>query len=106
MIVGLFFAVIHLEFEAYIIGSPVLAGAASLALRAGWKLLQNRMAQATAQQAATQVINRTTTSPARRNESPAPRTKRTVRISSTWAVGDASGYWRQGKSEHVIEFDD
>ena len=85
---------------------PVLAGAASLALRAGWKLLQSRMAQATAQQAATQVINRTTTSPARRNESSAPRTKRTVRIRSTWAVGDARGYWRQGTSEHVIEFDD
>jgi hypothetical protein len=85
---------------------PVLAGAASIALRAGWKLLQSRMAEATLQRAATQAVDRTTTSPTRRDESPAPRVKRTVRIRSSWAVGDARGNWRQGSSEHVIEFDD
>ncbi len=85
---------------------PVLAGAASLAVRAGWKLLQSRMTEAAAQQAASQVIRRPTSEPVRRDDLPVIRAKRTVRIRSTWAVGDANGNWRQGASEHVIEFDD
>ena len=84
---------------------PVLAGAAGLALRAGWRLLQGRMTTAIAQQTADQAIQ---VPPATRqpDEIQARRPRRTVRIRSTWAVGDARGAWQQGSSEHVIEFDD
>ncbi len=92
---------------------PVLAGAASLALRAGWKLLQQRWAQANTPavpdaarpvqppaQTASQV-------PAVRRETlAARRPRRVIHIRSSWAVGDANGVWRQGHSEHTIEFDD
>jgi hypothetical protein len=35
-----------------------------------------------------------------------PRTRRSIRIRSTWAVGDARGVWRQGATEHIIEIDE
>lgn len=85
---------------------PVLAGAASLAVRAGWKLLQSRMTEAAVQQAASQVVTRPRSESIQRDDLPVVRAKRTVRIRSTWAVGDGSGNWRQGAPEHVIEFDD
>lgn len=84
---------------------PVLAGAAGLALRAGWRLLQGRMAASVAEQASDQVIQ--VPSPtSQTGEPPARRPRRTIRIRSSWAVGDAHGSWQQGSSEHVIEFDD
>jgi len=80
---------------------PVLAGAAGLALRTGWRLLQGRMATSVAQQGADQVIQ------ARQpDEMQVRRPRRTIRIRSTWAVGDARGAWQKGSSEHIIEFDD
>lgn len=93
---------------------PVLAGVAGLALRAGWRLLQSRLAHGLASQATA------TVTPAPKVDSPAPnnraiaksegappaRPRRTIRIRSTWAMGDANGVWRQGASEHIIELDD
>ncbi|MEZ4861048.1 MAG: zinc ribbon domain-containing protein [Caldilineaceae bacterium] len=79
---------------------PILAGAASLALRAGWKLLQNRLTTAAAESTSTAL--RTTPAPA---AAPA-KSRRTIHIRSAWAVGDANGNWRRGESEHVIEIDD
>lgn len=80
---------------------PMLVGAASLAVRAGWKLLQSR--------SAAQVARRAMQTPQRRKEETAVESSRrrtTIRIRSTWAVGDANGVWQQGASEHIIELDD
>lgn len=87
---------------------PVFAGVASLAIRAGWKFLQSRMAQAAIQSAADNVIPiPKATTPAPQTTQPAPqRARRTVHIRSSWAVGDANGVWQKGNSEHTIEFDD
>lgn len=80
---------------------PVLAGAASLALRVGWKILQQRLnAPPTVTAAPTEVARPPQSVPT------STRPRRTVRIRSTWAVGDATGRWQQGSSEHIIEFDD
>ena len=78
---------------------PVLVGAASLAISAGWKLLQSLLAQPAAPQA-NQPIQ------VKKAEPPAVRPRRTIRIRTSWAVGDAGGNWRQGHSEHEIEFED
>jgi hypothetical protein len=83
---------------------PLLAGAASLALRAGWKLLQHRLATT-----ATPTLPLTKTTPAQPAQHPAgatTRPRRTIRVRSTWAVGDANGVWQQGTSDQTIEFDD
>lgn len=78
---------------------PVLVGAATLVLRAGWKLLNSRLA-------APEPTRMSPPAPAPQQPL-APRTSgRRIRIRSTWAVGDANGVWRQGSSEHIIEFDD
>jgi hypothetical protein len=80
---------------------PVLVGAASLALSAGWKLLQSALSKPSPPpqsqaQAPIQV------------KSPAPLTPRRARMSVTirtsWAVGDSSGRWEKGQSEQTIEF--
>lgn len=93
---------------------PVLAGVASLALRAGWKLLRSRLAQEAAQnaiqvgasKAATSLVNAAKNAPAPATQSdPVPKVKRTIRIRSTWAVGDANGIRQQGSSDHTIEID-
>lgn len=79
---------------------PVLVGAASLALSAGWKLLQHALSKPAAQSQA---------------QSPAPiqikspplvptRGRMTVTIRTSWAVGDSSGRWEKGQSEQTIEF--
>jgi hypothetical protein len=86
---------------------PVLAGAASLIVRAGWKLLKQRLAQAAAEQR----VNLTPASqpaqpPTPRDPISPRRPRRTIRIRSSWAVGDANGVWRQGASEHTIELDE
>jgi hypothetical protein len=96
---------------------PVLAGAATLALRAGWKLAQSQWARDTARNFLDMAFNRVQsvaqqpaqppaepkpTSPAE----PARRARRTIHIRSSWAEGDAKGVWRQGTSEHKIEIDD
>jgi len=80
---------------------PVLVGAAGLALRAGWRLLQGHMAVSVVQQSADQVVQ-----VRKPDEVQTRRPRRTIRIRSTWAVGDARGAWQKGSSEHIIEFDD
>lgn len=89
---------------------PVLAGVASLALRAGWKLLRSRMAQDAIQvgasKAATSLVNAAKNAPAPTTKTDTvPKAKRTIRIRSTWAVGDANGIRQQGSSDHTIEID-
>lgn len=97
---------------------PVLAGVASLALRLGWKMMRSRMAQDAmrygATKAASALVNARKTPLATTSKSPAPlsqselmpKAKRTIRIRSSWAVGDANGIRQQGSSDHTIEFDD
>jgi hypothetical protein len=82
---------------------PVLVGAASLVVRAGWKLLQSRLAQRAlparsapqrpVQQPPPQII-------------PSSRAKRTIHIRSSWTINNGNGLWQQGTSEHTIEVDD
>ncbi|MBK8046546.1 MAG: hypothetical protein IPK16_05090 [Anaerolineales bacterium] len=37
---------------------------------------------------------------------PAKRGKMTIRVTTSWAVGDSSGAWRKGVAEQTIEFDE
>lgn len=93
---------------------PVLAGLAGLVVRAGWKLLRNQLAEMANQQTldATVRSSQPTRSPQTPKQPPASRSssssqqRRTIRIRSSWAIGDANGVWRQGTEEHIIEFDD
>ena len=74
---------------------PVLVGAASLALSAGWKLLQG-------------VLNRPAAQPPSVQAKSAPlvpaRGRMSITIRTSWAVGDSSGRWEKGQSEQTIEF--
>jgi hypothetical protein len=92
---------------------PVLVGAAGLVVRAGWRLLQNRLAQATT--TATPVTPRADVQPPvskstvihPRQEIVMPRrARRTIHIRSAWSVNNGNGVWQQGTSEHTIELDD
>lgn len=83
---------------------PVVAGLAGLALRTGWKLLQGRLAQLAVRPPEVP-LRAVDTTPAQSIQ-PARSPRRTIRIRSSWAVGDANGVWRQGQEEHVIEIDD
>ena len=74
---------------------PVLVGAASLALSAGLKLLQNALSKPAAQQPI-QVKSPSTGEVAKRG-------RMTVTIRTSWAVGDSSGRWEKGQSEQTIE---
>ncbi len=87
---------------------PVLVGAASLAVRAGWKLLQSRLAQASRPPVPTvqQPISPQPIIPIPRSEISQPRrAKRSIHIRSSWAVNNGNG-WQQGNSEHHIEIDE
>ena len=89
---------------------PVLVGAASLMVRAGWKLLRSRLAQ----QAATlrvappaqPPVQPPAVQPARSDVTTSRRAKRTIHIRSSWAVNNGNGVWQQGHSEHTVELDD
>lgn len=74
---------------------PVLVGAASLALSAGLKLLQNALSKPAAQQPI-QVKNAATGEVAKRG-------RMTITVRTAWAVGDSSGHWEKGQSEQTIE---
>ena len=86
---------------------PVAAGLASWAVRAGWKLLRARLEDMAQNPPA---VTTPRPGPATRRAAPAQqesgRPKRTVRIRSTWAVGDGNGVWRQGTEEHIIDFEE
>jgi hypothetical protein len=82
---------------------PVLAGAASLVLRAAWKLWQRQLTNA--------ALRTTSSTPQRQSitrstSEPLQRPRRTIRIRSSWAVGDSHGILRQGSSDHTIEIED
>lgn len=88
---------------------PVLAGAAGLVVRAGWRLLQSRLAQASARPVPTSPAPNVQQplAPQSRSEVILPRrAKRTIHIRSSWAVNNGNGVWQQGTSEHTIELDD
>jgi len=93
---------------------PILVGAASLALRAGWKLLQSRMAARiteTLTGKAIETLRATRSSqPPMRTEQPRQslqsKPRHTIRIRSAWAITDANGAQRSGVSEHHIEIDE
>ena len=90
---------------------PILVGAASLALRAGWKLLQSQMAARVTETLTGKAVEslRTTRSsqPTIRTEQPLQSQPRhTIRIRSAWAITDANGAQRSGISEHQIEIDE
>lgn len=86
---------------------PVAAGLASWAVRAGWKLLRARL-EDMAQNPPAMATPRP--APGSRRTAPVQqesgRPKRTIRIRSTWAVGDGKGVWRQGVEEHIIDFEE
>jgi len=74
---------------------PVLVGVASLAVSAGWRLLQGLLTKPVAQppmQVKKGEIEK--------------RPRATIRIRSSWAVGDSNGNWQRGQAEHTIEFDE
>jgi hypothetical protein len=84
---------------------PVLAGAASLVVRAAWKLMKSQVARRAAQRAVQAITQPAPVQPT--VVQPAPRrSRRTIHIRSSWAVGDANGVWRKGSSEQTIEIDD
>ena len=75
---------------------PVLVGAASLAISAGWKLVQSMLTRP-APQPPIQVT---------RGEVAPARPRATIRIRTAWSMGDSSGRWQRGQSEHTIEIDE
>ncbi|HHY58556.1 MAG TPA: zinc ribbon domain-containing protein [Chloroflexi bacterium] len=74
---------------------PLLAGAASLAISMGWKLMQGMLHRPV--KAAHQPLQVRSTAPAQ------GRLK--IRITTAWAVGDSNGNWREGRSEQTIEIE-
>lgn len=85
---------------------PVLATAGTLAARLLWKLVRDRILPS-----ATLTVRTEPPAPlALREEQPlAPpsqRSRRSIRIRTSWAVGDANGVQRQGYTDQTIEFDD
>lgn len=74
---------------------PVLVGAASLALSAGLKLLQNVLAKPAPQPPI----------PVKSTEKGevVRRGRMTITIRTSWAVGDSSGRWEKGQAEQTIE---
>ena len=80
---------------------PVLAGVATLALRTAWRLLNERLAEQALK--ASESPQQPTI---RQDVPPKRRSGRSIHIRSAWTVGDGSGNWQQGASEHTIDFDD
>lgn len=87
---------------------PVLAGAASLAIRAGWKLIQYRLNQMEQEQNRPSTTNSSTKPQPRQpqDEKVTRKSRRKIHIRSSWNIGNSTGHWQQGSSEHTIEFDD
>jgi hypothetical protein len=79
---------------------PVLAGAASLVVRAAWQFMKSQAARRAAQHAVQAITQPAPVQPESR------RSRRTIHIRSSWSVGDASGVWRKGSSEQTIEIEE
>lgn len=77
--------------------APVLVGAASLAVSLGWKLLQGVLKRV--EKPAAQPLQMRANTPIQ----PLPRM--TIRITTSWAIGDSGGAWRKGHSEQTIEIE-
>jgi len=86
---------------------PVLVGAASLVVRAGWNFLRARLENASYQNNMDGSIYPSKTglrhSSSQKNVTGRPR--HTIHIRSQWAVGDGNGQWQRGASEHTIEIE-
>ena len=83
---------------------PMLVTAGTLAARLLWKLLRERSLPT----ATLKVQETPAPQPIMRSE-PQPvaaRSRRSIHIRSTWAVGDANGIWRQGMTEHQIDIEE
>jgi hypothetical protein len=76
---------------------PVLLGAASLALSAGLKLLQNALSKPAPQQPIQVKSGQT------KSGEVVKRSRMTITIRTSWAVGDSSGKWEKGQAEQTIE---
>ena len=90
---------------------PIFVGAASLALRAGWKWLQSRMAARVTGALTEKAVeslraNRLPQPPMPTQQPLQPKPRHTIRIRSAWAITDATGAQRSGVSEHQIEIDE
>lgn len=83
---------------------PVLVGAASLALSAGWKLLQGALSRPTAPSQPQSQSQSQPPLPVKSAPLAPRRARMTVTIRTSWAVGDSSGRWERGQSEQTIEF--
>jgi hypothetical protein len=81
---------------------PVLATVGTLLVRTLWKMLRQRpgVFGAVIRPDATSAISPTQQPPTRNPRGPS------VRIRTSWAVGDASGIRQQGFTEHEIHFDE
>lgn len=85
---------------------PMLVTAGTLAARLIWRLVRARgLPTATAalevqETPAPQRIMRSEPQPI------AARSRRSIHIRSTWAVGDANGVWRRGMSEQHIDIEE
>jgi hypothetical protein len=77
--------------------APVLVGVASLAVSLGWRLLQGVLKRT--EKPASQPVQVRSSAPLQ------AQPRMTIRITTTWAVGDSSGGWRQGHSEQTIEIE-
>lgn len=94
---------------------PVLVGAASIALRLGWRALQGRWAREAAKKAVDVAINKVQSTTPHPDSAPTVRQqtdieqtrhRRTVTIRSAWSVADSNGVHRQGFTEHRIDLDE
>ncbi len=89
---------------------PVLATAGTLVARMMWRLLRERLIAATNAPAAGAHAVPATRAPQQVQPlpptQPAPRRGRSIRIRTSWSVGDAHGTYRQGYTDQQIDFDE
>lgn len=76
---------------------PLLAGAASLAISMGWKLVLGMIKRPA----------KPTNQPIQvRDAKPLQAQSRMkIHITTSWVVGDSAGNWREGRSEQTIEIE-
>lgn len=79
------------------VAAPLLVGAASLATSVGWRLLQTFLSRPA--KLSGPPIPQRTDAPVR------SQGRMTIRITTSWAVGDSNGNWRKGHSEQTIEIE-
>lgn len=84
---------------------PMLVTAGTLAARVVWRLLRERLLSTPAPSLKTETPRQPLV-PLQPQPPAAPRPRRSIRIRSTWAIGDANGIWRQGYTDQQIDFDD